>query len=45
MQHAQAPKPARDGSALNGIERIAVLLEEIEARRAREAARPRQTMD
>ena len=39
------PKPARDGSARSGMERIAVLLEEIEARRAREATRPGQSMD
>jgi hypothetical protein len=31
------PRPARDGSARSGLERIAVLLEEIESRRAREA--------
>jgi MFS family permease len=42
-QPAQLPKPARDGSARSGLERIAVLLEEIEARRAREAQRSSQT--
>jgi MFS family permease len=31
--------PARDGAAIGGLERIAVLLEEIERRREREAAR------
>jgi hypothetical protein len=31
--------PVRDGAAMGGLERIAVLLEEIEHRREREAAR------
>jgi MFS family permease len=34
-----------DGTATHGLERIAVLLEEIEARRDREAQRPRSTLD
>lgn len=36
---AQARAPARDGAANTGLERIAVLLEEIELRRANEASR------
>jgi MFS family permease len=40
-----APKPARDGTARSGLERIAVLLEEIEKRRALEAQRPRTPTD
>jgi hypothetical protein len=42
---AVSPKAARDGSAKSGLERIAVLLEEIEARRAREAQRSPTTPD
>ena len=40
-----APAPARDGSAKSGLERIAVLLEEIEGRRDREAKRARSTSE
>jgi MFS family permease len=39
------PKPARDGSARSGLERIAVLLEEIERRHEREARRSGTTTD
>ena len=39
------PKPAREGSAKGGLERIAVLLEEIESRRELEARRSRPAPD
>jgi len=39
------PKPAREGSAKGGLERIAILLEEIESRRELEARRSRPAPD
>ena len=42
---ASVPLPVRDGPGKGGLERIAVLLEEIEARRELEARRSRPTAD